>query len=392
MGNVVLYCSHAYLYFFQTNATGFKPLYWYVLTVVSAFGLLLVKGWPMPRGGAGSFGAWLYIFLCYGIINAIASSQSAVTMAGFVERIENVALLTAFVILFMTGRGVHFARIGLLFVAAFGAFMNIVDFLLPTWTQNPGRAAGLYLNPNLSGYLLVLAMIGGIDLVPRRIRLLFCIGVGLAVLVTFSRSSWLLWAVAMIGLAVTGYFALRYKGPAILLVGLASVTLVYGLLTGGLYDAIAAAGYSSKLTPDTFARLGAAGGLFADDSASSRGDAALHAWNVFTEHPWFGAGLAYTREWGSTVEPHNLYLSVAAQGGIVGLGVILGLLAVLWKMTDGNGRVLLAAFAVLSLFSHNSLEQPPMLVIIALIAAMGAQPARVAVQTAQITPLRTAGR
>ena len=371
MGNVVLYCSYVYLYFFQTNATGFKPLYWYVITIATAFGLLLSQGWTLLQRTSGHFRAWIFVFLCYGIIGAIHSSQSEVTVESLIERVEIAALLMAFVILFMTERGVYFARIALLFVVSFGVFMNLVDFVMPTWTQNPGRSAGLYMNANLSGYMLVLAMIGGIPLVPRRIRFVFCACVGLGVLVTFSRSSWLLWAVAVIGLAMTGHFVLRHKAPAIVLVSLVSVMSVYVLLTGGLYEYVAAAGYSNKLTPDTFARLGAAGGAFMDESAASRKEAAVHAWKVFTEHPWFGAGLGYTREWGFAVEPHNLYLSMAAQGGIFGLFLTLSLLVVLWKVTSGNGRVLLAVFAVLSLFSHNSLDQPPILVIVALIAALG---------------------
>jgi len=372
MANVVLYCSYVFSYLFQTNVTGFKPLFWYAITVVFAFCLVLMRGWTMLRGASGGFGAWLFIFLCYGIVGAIHSSQSEVSMDGLIEHVESVSLLLAFAILFMTERGVYFARIALLFVVLFGVGMNIIDFLIPTWTRNPGRAAGLYLNANLSGYMLVLAMIASIPLVPWRTRLVFCTCVGLGVLVTFSRSAWLVWIVSVMGLAMSGHFVMRHKGPLIVLMGLTSVALVYGLLGGGLYDLLAETGYSTKLTPDTFARLGASGMAFADNSALSRGEVARHAWEVFTLHPWFGAGLAYTREWGS-IGAHNLYLSMAVQGGVVGLALALGLLAVLWRSTTSNGRVLLTAFAVLSLFSHNSLDQPPLLVILALIASLSKQ-------------------
>jgi hypothetical protein len=65
-----------------------------------------------------------------------------------------------------------------------------------------------------------------------------------------------------------------------------------------------------------------------------------------------------------------MYLSMLAQGGVLGLAVFVALPAMLWYRSNGLGRLLVVLYALFSLATHNNLDQPAMLVFLAMIVAM----------------------
>jgi O-antigen ligase len=366
--NVAIYCSYAYLYFFNAGLTAVKPFYWYVLTI-SAAGFIVINGTRRKRV-PGYVVAWLWLFLCHSVLSFLLSSQSEIAQQALIERIETTALLFSLAVLLLQEDAVVLAQRVLIGVVLLGCALNFLDFTTAAWSIVPGRAAGLYQNPTITGEVLVLAMAASVPLVPRPLRLPYCLLVAGAVLLTFSRAAWLMWAVAMSGLAGGGYVILRRSPWIGVLVGAGTAMGLYALLSGGLLEYLTASELGRYLTTDTFTRLGGGGAAFGDSSSAARSLVAVKAFEIFETHPWLGAGLAITREWDSSIEPHNMYLSMLAQGGVLGLAVFVALPAMLWYRSNGLGRLLVVLYALFSLATHNNLDQPAMLVFLAMIVAM----------------------
>ena len=362
---IILYCSYAYLYFFNVGISMIKPLYWFLITMAFSILLLILKSsykvYKFPFG----IGVWVWLYLCDTVICFFYSSQDDVAIQALIESFEMSLLLVAFITIFRTVDFIKESRLALMLIALFSVLMNLVDFIHPLWSVVPGRAAGLFVNPTISGKMLVLAMTIGAPIVPRKLRLLFCAIVGLGVLVTFSRGAWFFWVVAVVGLAVTGYLNITSKKTSIFMVSLLAMFVLYTVLTGGVLDYLSRAGFNEYLTPNTIARLGGET-PFSDPSSISRMDVAKKAWEVFSDHPWLGSGLADDREW--SIGAHNTYLRMATEGGVVRLAIFITLLIILWHMTDSIGRITLLVYSLSCLTSHDNLRQPALMVILALIA------------------------
>ncbi len=368
--NTFLYCSNLYLHYYETGQTSFKPLYWYAFTIGSMMALLLVGRGSLFKDLPKPLLIWLWAFLVYSVFNFIYSSHSELATQAVIYNFESTFLFAAFFLLLIQPGAMRVAQWALLVVALLGVVLNIIDFFTPLWSTVPGRAAGLYGNPTIAGKILALAMVGAVPVVPARLRLLFCAIVGVGIILTFSRGAWLLWALGVTGLSVAGYIQFRYKKITAGLVAALAGFLLYSLLTGTLLGYMNTVGLDAFLTPDTLERMGGRGSSFGDDSASSRAAVAIRAWEAFQDTPWIGHGMGYTMEWGY-IEPHNMYVTMAANGGLLGIAIFIGLLVVVWRNSDPLGKVLCLLYAFSSLTSHNNLDQPAMIYMLALALALG---------------------
>ena len=362
---VVLYCSYAYLFFYNTGIFSFKPLYWLFFTIGFSAFILVLRKHTDAAGIPLTLSVWLCVFLANSIICYLYSSQDEVATQALNESFKTTVLLLSFLIIFQVKDAVNVSRLALIAVVILSVAMNFMDFVTPLWSKTPGRAAGMFMTPTISGKMLILTMVLSIPLIPKKFRILYCAIAGLGVLVTFSRGAWFLWVVALTGLALTGYINLNRKIYSIGVVAFAAVFVLYSALTGGLLEFFSTTGIDAYLTPNTMARLG--GNVpFTDSSAMSRLDVAERAWEVFADNPWFGAGLAFEQSW--DIGAHNTFLRMAAEGGIVRLAIFIALLIILWRMTDNIGRVALVVYTISCFTSHDNLRQPALLLILALIA------------------------
>jgi len=370
--NSFIYCSYVYAYIFNAEVAPIKPLYWYLLTVGTVLLLALSRYTKITvHKSQYLYIIWIWVYLCYTLFNFFYSSQDESATNYLVSRIEMIALFCAFFYFLQLEKGVYVTQLSVLSVTVLGVFLNYYDFFSQSLSKVPGRAAGFYINPSVSGEILVLSMVVSIPLVTKRFRLLYCLFVGLGVIVTFGRASWITWAVAVTCLSAIGCFSIKNKALAISLLGFFSLFFVYSLLTGGFLDYLNTTSLSNYLTTNTLGRLGGEGGAFVDDSTYSRLQAALLAWSAFQEHPWLGFGLAYTSEWNYIVPPHNAYLLFAAQGGTLGLIVFLFVFFAIWVATNNIGKIFVIVLAITSLFSHTMLDQPPIIVMISLLVYLG---------------------
>ncbi|MFK5949809.1 MAG: O-antigen ligase family protein [Methylococcales bacterium] len=365
---VVLYSSYAYLYFFNSGFTSFKPLYWHFITIGVAIGFVVSKKPLSIPAISPALWLWLWLFLCNTIICFFNSNQVLFETQALIDNFEMMILFYSFIIIFQIKGAIHTVRLALLCVVMFSVAMNFIDFFYASMSAVPGRAAGLYQNPNAAGLNMIMAMLVSMSLVPKKLRLLVCLTIGAGVFLTFSRGAWLSWVIALTGLATIGYLDLGRKGFSIIFISTLAGFIVFSALTGGLIDILITYGFDSYLKPGTLARLGGSGSAFSDYSYMSRVQAASNALSVFADKPWFGAGLAVDKYW--EVGAHNTYLRMAAEGGIIRLSLFVILIVILWQLTDNVGKVVLIIYALTGFTSHDHLRQPSLFIILALMVVV----------------------
>lgn len=233
--------------------------------------------------------------------------------------------------------------------------------------SNPGRAAGFHINANEAGSALVAAAIVLLARAPARFRglVLFVLFAGVAA--TFSRSAIILSILLVLFASRSGLLDRRQLGvllTAVPLLALALVSLYGFMLT---LPGVDIENINGRLL------WFATGGSEVDDSASSRIQAAMAALEMFLDAPILGQGFAASLR-DRTMEPHNMYLMVAAEQGVVGLAVYAVFLYLIFargravlrgpgvdvhRTERGMALVAMAGFiAIQSLFSHNILDQP----------------------------------
>lgn len=206
--------------FFNTGLTVIKPLFWHLIVIGISMSLLVLNRPITVPVVSTNLGVWFWLFTCSTIICFFYSSQGQVEVQALIANIEMIVLFYSFLVLFQINGAIHTIRLALLLVVIFSVVMNIIDFISPAWSAVPGRAAGFYQNPNVAGLNMIMAMLASIPLLPRRLRLFFCIFVGLGVFLTFSRGAWLSWIIALGGLAAIGYLNIGRKNFSIIFISL----------------------------------------------------------------------------------------------------------------------------------------------------------------------------
>lgn len=325
-----------------------------------------IATWNQSRG----VWFWLFCFLGWNQINFLYSSQSEVALQGLITRVEMIFVLGGFLWFLSAQNMKHSIGLIMAFVAILGSIVNINDFVHPMFSAVPGRAAGFYENPNTSGFILIMAMSSGIASIPILLRWPFLVLLSSAILLTFSRASWLILGVSLLWFAWHGY--LGGKAMRFFLFGAAAlgVTLfMMTMLSGTLLEVITDSQIGNYLDANTIARLG--GSEFATDhSADERRAVAQLAISAFLDghNPIFGYGLGHTLEWEMNVSTHNLYLLFLVEGGLFGLAFYLCLLGVLWRSASGIGRLVVLQIGTYSFFDHNLLDSPGRIVFLAMVA------------------------
>ncbi len=365
--NLILYSTHVYQIFFDQQLTSIKPLYWYFLTVASAAFVFLFNIKQLAHKLPWNFVVWIAVYFVYVLVLFLYSSQSSHAIDEFIMVMQAIVILTSFLILMTVPEVKKISQYAMLFTAVLGMILNCLDFFTHIWSAVEGRGAGFYENPNIAGKILVFVMVASVATVPNKYRLMYCCLIGLGVLLAFSRGAWMLWAVAITGLSIIGVLNLPGRAVGVVLVGMFGLTFVFLASSGLLLEILDNFGLTQYLNTDTQERLGYKNRGFADHSLGSRISLISTALEAIGERPLFGAGLGFSREWGH-LGTHNMYLHMAIEGGMLGLMVFIMLLLVLWYNANSTGRLLVILYSLSSLTTHNNLDQPATLVIIAMIA------------------------
>jgi O-antigen ligase len=239
----------------------------------------------------------------------------------------------------------------------------LIEYFLPSFQSFSeigqgieGRAAGLYLNPNIAG-LAILMILSCILLRSSLFSSALASIVALAGLVaTFSRSSMICWLILVI---LAGFGKAK---PIATLMVIATVALTAIVAGPTVFDFLSS--FIPEGNQNTLDRLAWAlgQGNLNDDATSQRGDVARFAWDEYFAAPIFGHGLGYTWVWDIGPGTHNMVLQHLVEYGVIGLFIFpmfiyLSILSA--KSAKPGYRLWLTAAMVLfmSVFNHNMFEQ-----------------------------------
>jgi O-antigen ligase len=336
---------------------GPASLYAIVAVVGASLGLAALTPYRPTRLFRSPLLLWVYLYLlmstAWGVWREVHTPN---TDQMLIDRYRSMALVVAMALLFDDRRARSVGRYAVVAVATFTALVNVAEGLglvrfVDALARTPGRAGGLLGNPNQAGFVIVFGLAAGIEGIPRPLRFPAVLVAACGVAATFSRSATLAFFVAVIVLL---WRRALPPWPTVL-AGIGLTALV--ARTSGSLEALLESG--GALNPDTLARMS----LTADDSG--RAGLARKVWGMFVDSPWVGQGIGSER---SGRMSHNMYLSLAAEHGILGLLAFPAL--VLAAVARNPGALPFGlVFLVAGMFGHGFLEQEPGLVCLALAAA-----------------------
>ena len=349
---------------------GVPPLYWIVAFAAAAAPVALVA---LARHGLRlePLVVWAFAYALLSIVWFVPSSQSALAWQQVQTRLLSAGFLVLALVIFAEARARRAARRAIVAATLLAVALNLYEVVFPqTFSDIPGRATGLYDNVNQSGAALVLGLILGQDALPRRLRLLFALTVGLGLLATVSRSAILGWGLVLaLGAARRGHR--RRALTAATAVGLAAWLLLLSPWWTGVEQALEERGVLTANVRERFDVFSSA--ELGDASTQERRQVATLAWDSFAEQPVVGGGTGASTETPFDLGPHNMYLAMMVDHGVIGLFLLPTLiLAAVWG-ADPRRAFSVVPFALFlafwGFFSHNVLEERYILLVVALVAA-----------------------
>lgn len=360
---------------------GLYPVYWIAGFLLATAPLALVAAWSRPLR-PNPIIAWSVAYLLISWAWFFLSTQSGAAWQQVQTRVLSVLFLVLTLMLFADRSTHRPVRLALVAATLLTGGLNLYELFHPmTFSDIPGRSTGLFANVNQSGAALVLGVILGQGVVPPRLRFGYVLATGLGVLPTFSRAAILGWLlVGALTWLQAGVHFRRVVGFG------ATAAAAAGFLFSPAWASIQRSlAQRGVLTENVLDRLAFFERGAADDaSTEARLGVARLAWSTFADHPFFGTGTGASTEGIFELGPHNMYLALMADHGILGLLIFPAfILATIWGINRRTAPVALpfAAFIALwGLFSHNILEERFVLLAFALVAAI--------VATGRSSPIR----
>ena len=368
---------------------GHSPLLYYALPGFIALPLLFLR----PATGLGLFHesiVWWFLVYVFSGMAWLLFAQDFPTPAGQQWRMRVLAAFFFFTIFLTVGlsrpQPIALAAAACVLLAA---ALNWYDVLRPSALvplglpgSNPGRSAGLFINANIAAAFILMGTIAVLPLAPEWLRgaLLMVAVVGVAP--TFSRFGWI-FSVLLVVMAAG--FKLLNRRQLILI--MCAVPLLMAA-AGIYYQFMLQSGNENIIGRlSWFQTLGDR----ADFSVRERAYVAHQAWERFLDSPLYGQGIGVTLSRGARVGTHNMYVMLMAEQGLVGLALYLSLIGAIaykgWALAraaseklDRDIGLTLVVYAVFlgayGFVSHNVLEEPHGMFVLAFLLALAAQARR----------------
>ena len=325
----------------------------------------------------GRMGAWSLIYFFITTSYFILSNPGKIEFTYYKEILNSIIIILAYYwILSEKKSHIKVARIAMLHATIITVVLLIIDFFIPGTILDrssdffiAGRSSGLTLNPNTAGTVLILGLILSLDMVYKRLRLLYMLIVFMGVLVTFSRSAILLY------LILTLIFAIQKKINFVsLLISIISLSFVFGMVLAFALHFLKSNGIKTSNIEQRIAYIESFGGSGNDKSADERIHILEDSYNLFAKNPLLGQGVAATKLWGHKVEAHNQYMNYFAQFGILSIFIFPLLVYLSIKGAKNEALSLAVAFVIFILvkgiFTHNILRSYYYLISFALMVSI----------------------
>ena len=267
-------------------------------------------------------------------------------------------------------------------IVAIGTALNLYELFIENnvWSNAPGRSAGFYRNPNISGEALV--GYGMIFMLARsgklRIADLVVVAMALAgVIATFSRGGIL--AGPLLLAAAVGMRAQTKHMP-----GIVAGSIAVSLLSLEFFSYIF---YNLELSEDASVRIFSLIDSFGvGDFMADRGEVGMHSFTVAMESPITGAGAGTISR--MVQGPHNMFIAVLVESGMVGVAIYVAsiirlTLVALRAERAYSGRILLVVgwLTIFSFVSHTLLSNAGTIPLLGFAVARACQIASGAVRT-----------
>lgn len=218
-----------------------------------------------------------------------------------------------------------------------------------------GRAAGVYLNPNIAAQAIIMILACLMAQGSRRENVLALLLSVIGVLLTFSRGGLFAWGVLVVAASFSSRLPRWFLAVIAICIGLI-------LLMGPMVLEWASAWISPehRNSIDRLAWLLGQGTL-GDYSAGERESIAAYAWQEFLSAPLIGHGLGYMWAWTADVGTHNVILRFLVEYGVIGVLIFPLFLFASVRSSDHPvrfwGWTVAVVACVLSIFNHNITEQ-----------------------------------
>ena len=356
LAGVFLFFTNLDSYVFAVNPSVPPPIIWVVTFMGVALFLAILDSRRAVRLLRSPLSYWALFYFLLTTTWAIFIRVIPELTQQLQDRYRSVAFLLTFGLIFDHPRARRVAMFAVAACVAMAALLNVAETLtLVTFPdvqgyRTGGRAAGLYFNPNTSGLAIAMGLAVVTERIPKICRVPLLLVSAFGVAATFSRG-------AMIALALVFLWLVWRKALGTGYVVVAAV--------GGVCLCLYAIGYLEShdlLNSNTAARLR----LAADDSG--RLELALKAWGLFLSAPLLGHGLGSTIVWEGGVRAHNMYVTLAADHGVLGLLTYPAFCLALVKVN--RGAICLAVLLLIAgVFSHAVLEDRYSLLLVALAAS-----------------------
>lgn len=218
-----------------------------------------------------------------------------------------------------------------------------------------GRAAAMFINPNLAGEAILHIVILGFAVLARRYRMPLFLLAGVAILTTFSRAAIIAWMVLL------ALFIYKRTLPKSAVVSLAIALAILLVFIGSFETYISSREEFEDAATNILSRLNFFSSFtFDDDSSEERAGVIQAGWELFLQNPLFGSGAGATHFWRHRGSTHNQLLLLAAEDGALGILLWGWMLIMLCKSSFFSDRGLRYAmaflFAFMSLFTHQMLD------------------------------------
>lgn len=301
--------------------------------------------------------AILYGYLVWTAVSYLYAEPSDIVVDVLIGRLKAALFIILGAIVLARQDMRNAFSIACVFLVALATVLNIYDFISPTFSQVPGRSAGFYINPNQSGSALDMLPMMASTAIPATANFLVLGMAAIGLLVTFSRSGWIIFLLGGLGLALYG----RLGGGRARFVFLGIVALLFGALfyaywSGDLFLFMSGSSLGEFLDPNTLARLGSRGAALDDYSSLERTDVANKGFDAFLASPLLGHGVGYTYVWDDRTSTHNMLLLMGAELGMPGILLYLSLFVVMIARARGVPRLLAIMLLADGMFTHNQLD------------------------------------
>ena len=240
----------------------------------------------------------------------------------------------------------------------------LVDFMLPglwypveTSGAVLGRAAAMFINPNMAGEAILHVFLLACVVTPARYRGPLFVLAGAAIVTTFSRSAIIAWALLFAFLVYQGSLS---KSTMLITALAGAIAFAY---LGQFEHYLLSRSELEDASDNILARLDFFSDInFDDDSSEERASVLKAGWELFLQNPVFGAGAGATHFWSHRGSTHNQLVQLAAEYGLFGIGLWCWMVLNLWRGRFFEERGLQMAtvflFVFMSMFAHHMFDSP----------------------------------